>query len=246
MKPPRNPAARGFTLMELLVSMTLMSILALAVFFGFRIGFNAWNKSENAMEKTRRVHIALDLLSRQIGSLVPCYTKQKAEETPLDLPVYQGVTNGMRFVSTFSALYRGAGGARLVEYFLTPSADDQTITFWVNERELPGDTVLSDWMFASISRETDGSPLVAFKEFVRQPEAIPLIENLKTAEFRYLERLHSDAPAGAVESPQLTTSKSPWPAGVEIKLRWSGNGFFNREDFVIVVPVQTDFVKKML
>jgi prepilin-type N-terminal cleavage/methylation domain-containing protein len=246
VNPSWDWACQGFTLMELLVSMTLMSILTVAVFMGFRMGFNAWNKSEEAMEKTRQVHIALDLLSRQIGSLVPCYSKQKAEENPVDLPIYQGEVNGMRFVSNFSALHRGAGGARLVEYFVTPSTDSQTKTLWVNERELPDDTALSDWMFAAISRQTDGSPLITYREFFRRPEAIPLVENLKAAEFRYLERPSLDVPPGGVETPASPVNQTPWPAGVEIRLQWKENGFFNHPDFLVVVPVQADYTKKML
>ena len=66
----------GFTLMELLVSMTIVGFLALAILFGFRIGTNAWAKGETGMERIRTTQATFDLLNRQLGSVVDYVSKQ--------------------------------------------------------------------------------------------------------------------------------------------------------------------------
>src|SRR5437867_5933344 len=95
-----KPAA-GFTLMELLVSMTLIGLLAVAIHFGFRIGTNAWTKGDDGLQRVRTTQATFDLLTRQLGSMVPYYSQQKIQATTVDVLVYQGTEKGMRFVTTF-------------------------------------------------------------------------------------------------------------------------------------------------
>src|SRR5215471_15147546 len=118
-----GPVEVGFTLLELLVSMTLMGLLAVAIHMGFRIGTNAWAKADSRLETLRASQFSLDLLSRQIGSMVPYYSQQKINDAPVEVLLFQGVPKAMRFVTDFSAESRGAGGLRLVEYFVSNSRD---------------------------------------------------------------------------------------------------------------------------
>src|SRR5215471_1425892 len=99
-----GPVEVGFTLMELLVSMSLMGLLAVAILVGFRIGTNAWAKGDTRLDTIRARQFSLDLLNRQIGAMVPYYSKQKIGEAPVDVLLFQGLERALRFVSSFSAL----------------------------------------------------------------------------------------------------------------------------------------------
>src|SRR5438034_2390864 len=145
-KPTAAPSLRiplltrstaGFTLMELLVSMTLIGLLSVAIHFGFRIGVNAWAKGDDGLQHVRTIQATFDLLTRQLGSMVPYYSQQKVQASPAEVLVYQGTERGMHFVTTFSSRSRNAGGLRLTEYFSFPSKDKKAKAFIINERALP-------------------------------------------------------------------------------------------------------------
>lgn len=67
----RSDVQRAFTLLELLVAMTLMSIIAASLYTSLSIGFKARETSESAVEKSRSLEIALELLEEEIISALP-------------------------------------------------------------------------------------------------------------------------------------------------------------------------------
>ena len=64
-----NPGNRGFTLLELLISLTLLSVIAVLVFGALRLGVRAWEKGEATIETRQRERIVMDLLQRQMASM---------------------------------------------------------------------------------------------------------------------------------------------------------------------------------
>lgn len=61
----------GFTLLELLVAMTMMSIIASSLYASLSIGFKAKESSESSIEEKRSARIVIDLLKREIVSALP-------------------------------------------------------------------------------------------------------------------------------------------------------------------------------
>jgi hypothetical protein len=165
------------------------------------------------------------------------------EEATLDVLLYQGADEGMRFVTTHSFQLRNAGGMRLVEYFLGPVESNGEKTLWVNESLLPNDGELSRLVFPSIDKDTHGNFSVNFPAFQPRFESIRLISNVKDVNFRYLERLDLDR-----LDPEKTADQQPkpkrLPAAVEIKIQWHETGFFQARELAIVVPTHADWEKK--
>ncbi len=65
------PDNKGFSLLELLVAMTLMTIITASLYSSLSIGFRAREKSENAIEEKRAAGIVMDLLKQEIISALP-------------------------------------------------------------------------------------------------------------------------------------------------------------------------------
>jgi general secretion pathway protein J len=58
----------GFTLLELILSLTILSILIVLLFGAFRIGGRAWEKGERELERQQRMRVVFDLIKRQISA----------------------------------------------------------------------------------------------------------------------------------------------------------------------------------
>jgi hypothetical protein len=217
-----------------MVSMTLMSMVALTIHYGFRLGLNAWAKADRALLRVRETQSIFDLMSRQLGSMVPHYSKQKFNDTDAEVLLYQGTESGMRFVSTFSFESRNSGGMRLVEYFFSRSGESNTRGFIVNETVLPGDEELAQSVFSGLTRRDDNVVVANFFDFVPKKNSLYLIHDIDTVQFRYFEQKE---PLASPNPLVRSLVREQLPAGVEIKLHWDNPGIFSYRDLSIVVPM---------
>lgn len=62
---------KAFTLIETLVAMTLMSLLIMVLFGGFRVGVRSWQASENYITDAEEPRQLSALLYRHLGQIVP-------------------------------------------------------------------------------------------------------------------------------------------------------------------------------
>ena len=227
----------GFTLMELLVSMTIVGFLGLAILFGFRIGTNAWAKGETGMERIRTTQATFDLLNRQLGSVVDYISSQNLKDSTVKLLIFQGEESGMRFVTTFSSQSRGAGGLQLVEYVVSNSkqGDRGKKALVLNETALPDDVTLARLVISDISSGTNNFPVAIFREFALRANSRYLLEDLESIQFSYIR-----PELGVASAPGLAREKLP--QGIGIRLRWSEPGLLGTRDLSIMVPVHATSV----
>lgn len=66
---PAAVCTRGFTLLELLISLTITAVIVVLVFGAFRIGVRAWEKGEADIAYYQRLRAVLELLHRQMASI---------------------------------------------------------------------------------------------------------------------------------------------------------------------------------
>ena len=224
----------GFTLMELLVSMTLMGFVAIAILFGFRIGTNAWAKGGANLDNLRTTQSTFDLLNRQIGSMKAYYSMQKLNEAPIELLLFEGTSEGMRFVSNFSFKSRSVGGLWLVEYFAMKSKESEQMDLMLNETRLPPDEALAQSVFKDIEIGEDNRPVVRFPAFQPGPDSMRLIEDAQEIQFQYFAPL---TPQGQAPVQTVTTGKDRLPQGVKIAIRWKQSDLGSGKDFSFVVPI---------
>jgi general secretion pathway protein J len=90
-------ATTGFTLVEVMVTLTVLGFILLMIFGAFRLGLSAWERGESTKEEFQKVRIISQLISQQIKSIVPYKIKtQKAEG---DYLAFEGKGQSLRFVS---------------------------------------------------------------------------------------------------------------------------------------------------
>ena len=113
--PIRNPKSEiqnGFTLLELMISLTIVGLILVIVFGSLRIGVRAWEKGEKDVEMRQRERIVLDLVKRQIASIFVRVVKDK-DERPFFL---KGDGESMEFISRIPMVPGNRAGLVYVKY----------------------------------------------------------------------------------------------------------------------------------
>jgi len=88
----------GFTLLEVIVTLTILGFILLMVSGTFRLGLSSWEKGDAIKEDYQKIRMVSQLVSRQIKSVVPY--KIKTEKAEGNYLAFDGKAHSLRFVST--------------------------------------------------------------------------------------------------------------------------------------------------
>jgi prepilin-type N-terminal cleavage/methylation domain-containing protein len=181
-------ARRGVTLLELLVAMTLFSLLSTAVFFSLRTGIGSLDRSREAFRALRRelgTERALERLLTGILRVDAAFLPPGAS-VPLAAPYFQGHTRVMRFV-TANSLEEGARGMpRLAELAVLERPGRDGFRLIVNEYPYFGPHFAGSTILGRLPDPELGVPLLAFRPVTAGPRSYVLADRLTDARFAYL------------------------------------------------------------
>ena len=105
MKP-----VRGFTLLELLIGMTLLGFMLALLFGGFRLAATSWDAVETRIERTNDEQLARALVRRLLTQVQPVRWKNALNQ-PM---AFIGEPGVLRALAPLTA-QAGAGGLRVIE-----------------------------------------------------------------------------------------------------------------------------------
>jgi general secretion pathway protein J len=106
---------QAFTLIELIISMTIIAVILVIIFGAFRIGIRAWEKGEKDIDKQQRYRIVLDLIQRQLTSI----TYKKAQINDIDQLILKGDAKSFEFTSHVSLKPENKFGIVYAKYMIT-------------------------------------------------------------------------------------------------------------------------------
>lgn len=102
----------GFTLLETVLALSIISVLLLLLFSSLRLGIDAWDRGQQASGRlSARVFIA-SMLFRDIGSAFP-YVQRYGEEKEL---MFKGAGKALSFEAACASQDASCAGSRLVSY----------------------------------------------------------------------------------------------------------------------------------
>ena len=106
-----NPIRRsqGFTLLELLIGMTLVGFILSLLFAGLNLGTRSWEAGEQRMATSSRQAVVVDFIRRAIEQTYPLRWRVGEE----DRLAFAGEAESLRFVGTV-AMHDGASGNHLI------------------------------------------------------------------------------------------------------------------------------------
>jgi general secretion pathway protein J len=88
----------GFTLLELLVAITLLGLLMAALFGGLRLGARVWETGETRLDAASRIQIVQDLVRQRLAQALPLETVLPEEGEDYQ-PLFLGRFDAVRFAT---------------------------------------------------------------------------------------------------------------------------------------------------
>ena len=123
---------RGFTLLELLIGMTLLGFMLALLFAGFRLASDSWDAADRQIVRTTDEEMSRVLMRRLLSQLQPVHWK-RAMNQPV---AFSGQPEGFRGLAPMTG-QAGAGGLRLVELRGEAATQDGKDSFRLILRQAP-------------------------------------------------------------------------------------------------------------
>ncbi|MCX7100607.1 MAG: prepilin-type N-terminal cleavage/methylation domain-containing protein [Methylobacter sp.] len=115
---------KGFTLIEVLIAMTLLSIMVVLLFTSLKICAQSWEQGEKKMSDVNEVAAVYNFFQRHLPSATPLWNDfSKADERTFS---FQGKKQSLEFVSTFPAS-AGKSGMQLFSLDLVQKNNEKII-----------------------------------------------------------------------------------------------------------------------
>ena len=227
---------KGFTLFEVLLSITLIGFLMVALLVGLRVANRAWRTGE---ARLRRVHAEAErnaFVVQQISALVPYQVTPSDPRLQGTFTVLQASATCLRFVSSYSSVFRSRSGLVLAEYGIV-EASPGNVEVALRETPVGDNEVLLHRLIRSVTDDPDtGAPVINYQPFLVRVTDLPLMTGLRAARFEYLD-LHPEKGTGPVwRLAWKSREEAPYPEA--IRLRWDRGTQAGEE----VIPVRAKFM----
>jgi prepilin-type N-terminal cleavage/methylation domain-containing protein len=121
--------ARGFTLIELMISVTLVAAISTGMLMAIRTSLITLQKTDDRLQSNRRVMSVEQILGRELSGVIPV---MGLCATGGSIAVFNGNQQTLHLVSTYSMAEGARGYPRLLELQVLP-AEAGTVRLIVNE-----------------------------------------------------------------------------------------------------------------
>lgn len=153
--------SRGFTLVELLLALTLMGMLMALAYGGLRAAIRATDRGQEVLEDSGRIRMAHQFVHNQLNQMTPLVFDESEDRS--ERHVFIGAADRIRFVAPMPG-YLGFGGPQVQELAIVRGDEDLQLVLY-------------------------HALLQGFEEaLLYERDPIPLLENIERAEFSFLGR----------------------------------------------------------
>jgi prepilin-type N-terminal cleavage/methylation domain-containing protein len=215
-------SSKGFTLLEMLISISLMALLMTALLVGLRVAGRAWQRGE---AKLREVHVEEErdaFLATQISSLVPYVVTSRNPDIQGNIVVLEATASCLRFVTSYDSHYRNQAGLVLAEYAIVATSPGP-LGLALRESAITDDQALPGRLIERITQDQEsGKAIEIYRPFSMKESDIKLMTGLDKAGFEYLDLHPTDGGGPTWVSQWESKPDFPYPAAVRLHWRQSG------------------------
>jgi len=233
----------GVTLIEILIAVTLLSVLSVAMLFAMRIGLTTFGKTNSKLMENRRVAGAQRILMEEIEGLMPvsapCIGAPQNIESPQFssqfVSFFQGAPETMRLVSTFSLQLGWRGMPQILELAVIPGEEGKGVRLVVNEIPYTGAPSAGRFCLGFAPDPITGLTAPHYAPVTAGPQSFVLADQLAFCRFSYL------SPVPQPGLPPVWTpewSAIGWPQGVRIDMAPLQPDGTRLQPFTVTAPVR--------
>ena len=125
----------GLTLMEVLIAITLLSLLTAGMLIALRVALSGTAKANSRLMEDRRVAGAQRIIEQEIAGFMPTRAQCAGGA---NIIFFQGEQSSMRFVSTYSLQQAWRGLPQILEFTVLDRDDGKGVRLVVNEHIYSG------------------------------------------------------------------------------------------------------------
>lgn len=212
----------GFTLIELIVSVTLIALIALCLWGVLRISISSWKRGTESMDANQKRRATVDLVQKQMASISGMIPSLDLQTGAGQSPIFLGTDNAVQFVSLNSLRFRENPGLTVVTYEIVPQNEGEYALVERESRYLGGDPTLT------VDYEAAGEPVTT------------IFDHLVGAGFEYFDPGNSEIPAQWVKDWNAQ-EKATLPSAISITLSTRGeNGQIQNRQVVVPIMAEPD------
>jgi general secretion pathway protein J len=207
----------GTTLIEVLIAVTLLSLLSVGMLTAMRVGFMAFSKTNTRLMENRRAAGAQRVVQEQLEGMMPVVAPcgDAPGSTPAKTAFFEGQPQTMRLVSSFSLQQGWRGQPQVLELFVIPGEDGKGVRLVVNEIPYTGPGGTAQLCTGRARDPQTGANIAMFAPVQAGPGSFVLADKLAYCRFSYFT-IPLDRNLPPHWTPAWTFSG--WPFAVRIEM----------------------------
>jgi prepilin-type N-terminal cleavage/methylation domain-containing protein len=207
----------GLTLLEVLIAVTLLSILSVGMMMSMRLGMSALSRTDSKLMDNRRIAGAQRVLEQELEGMIPATAPCGADGPNAQnrMIVFSGQATGLTLVSAFSLQQAWRDRPQVLQLFTIPDEQDGGQRLVVNEMPYTGPFSVGQLCLGGDVDPESGTRAPRYAPAAAGPKTFVLADHLRTVRFLYL------TPGRRPEEPSSwrpVWQRGDWPYGIRIEM----------------------------
>jgi prepilin-type N-terminal cleavage/methylation domain-containing protein len=183
----RKNTQSGVTLVEILIAVSLLSLLSVGMLVAMRLGFSTMDKTDAQLVKNRRVSNTRAILENEISGYVWSYANFRPQpDRPQQVPFLQAESQSMRFVTSYSIGDSWRGRLHIAALQVIPGENNRGVRLIVNETPYTGPDQAGT-QIAGIDAATPARPMIVhYTPIIAGAQSFVLADRLAYCRFSWL------------------------------------------------------------
>ena len=190
----KTHAQSGVTLIEMMIAVSLLSLLSVGMLIAMRLGFNTMDKVDSHLVADRRVVNSRGIIESEInGVLVTMADYRPGSPEFRSVPFFEAEPQSMRFVTSYSLNDGWRGRPQIAVLQVIPGENRNGVRLILNELPYTSPVEAGESITGIEPDPVSSQPIPQFAPVPAGPQSFVLADRLAFCRFLYLQPL-PDAP----------------------------------------------------
>ena len=215
----RSRSRAGLTLLEIVVAITLLSLLSVGMLTALRVGVNGWQRSNENLMLDRRIASSNQLLQGALENILAARGayRQPQIEGFQTFTFFEGLPGAMRFVTSYSLERGPRGGLRLLELLVADGPRGKRLL--LNDFPYDGPEMTIP-LVLGVTTDGAGQRRLLFAPVMAQPASFIVADELQSCSFSYYQQ---DRPANPGQWVLEWARDTQLPTAVRVEMTGRGD-----------------------